>query len=570
MPETGSAPVTISGPITLSRSFDTGGRAAALANYAFDQAAHGNATKFWHFTRNAVRDMYRYDKRAMANIGVGLAITAGVVIAGVATGGIAIGVLAGIAGGKYVLGKIIKHAKSRPNKDWLKNCSSAERQSAADWANALSTNATDGIRRAVDHFRKAEKSAQQLKLASTDGIGTCNDAIRLVSQMAEFIHESDKCRNYLLPTCDLVILILVQYIDMSQAWNTGQSIVFDNAVIKWINEGNHSGCKTCFKNYQSAPNRPGGTGGEKSLDAGKVLKFFQELTVEIEKAMRGHTKAKALTSQLAHAQEGRASDKRRNMLYEAAYKKADSAKALHKFTNAYTRSSATEKAFGLFAVLAEPAAAVGSLFVGDAEAISTVLKGVIKGGITTVETGTNIVGGVMSKVKLENRGKLMIDSVSKRETPKDIKDEGIAVENLIKKVANHYTSAAEYYGEIEKLGGTLVLNSCDAAIGLYAKIAEFTHYMDKMEDDLFKIMSVVVHLAERSIAWSKTEAEVWVELEKVVGKWIADPRGHEECVKNNCYCYGPKRRYNTVGGGFFSRGQKVLAGYDHWLPEKPF
>jgi len=273
---------------------------------------------------------------------------------------------------------------------------------------------------------------------------------------------------------------------------------------------------------------------------------------------------------MAHAQEGRASDKRRNMLYEAAYRKANSAKALNKITNAYTRSSAGEKAFGLFQVLAEPAGAVGSLFVGDSETLSTVLKGVIKGGITSFQTGTNILGSMATKVKLTNRGKLMLDSVAKREPPTNIKEEGIAVENLIKKVANHYISAAGYYKEIEKLGGALVLNSCDAAIGLKAKIAEFIHYMDKMEDDLFKIMSVVVHMAERSINWSQTEAEVWQELEKSINTWLRDPRKHEECIKHNCYCYGPKRKYNTIGGGFFSRGKKQFAGYDHWQPEKPF
>jgi hypothetical protein len=567
MPET--EPLVISKPMALKRDADPGGRVAALTQFAFKQAEHGNADKFWHFTRNAVRDMYRFDKRKLASIGVGLAVTAGVVIAGVATGGIAIGVLAAIAGGKYVLGKIIKNAKSRPNKNWLKNCASAERQSAADWAKALSTNANDGIRRAVDHFRKAEKCAQRLKSADMTGIGTCNDAIRIVNGMADFIHESDKCRNYLLPTCDLVILIMVQYIDMSQAWNTGQSIVFDNAVAKWIKDGDHSNCKTCFKNIQGAQNKPVTDAEGNSVDAGTVLKYFQALTVEIEKAMRGHTATKATTAKLANALEGRASDKRRNMLYEAAYRKADSAKALHKFTNAYTRSSASEKAFGLFQLLAEPAGAVGSLFVGDSEALSTVLKGVIKGGITTLQTGTSVLGNKATKVKLTSRGKLMLHSVAHRPPPASIKDEGIAVEHLIKKVSNHYMDAAGSYKEIEKLGGALVLNSCDAAIGLNAKIAEFIHYMDKMEDDLFKIMGVVVHMAERSLSWSNIEAAVWQELEKTITTWLRDPRKHEECIKHNSYCYGPKRKYTTIGGSFWHKGKKQLSGYDHWQPEKP-
>ena len=86
MPETGGGPSVISKPIQLARGWDSGGRVAALTQFAFEQAAHGKGDKFWHFTRNAVRDMYRYDKRKLASIGVGLAVTAGVVIAGAVSG----------------------------------------------------------------------------------------------------------------------------------------------------------------------------------------------------------------------------------------------------------------------------------------------------------------------------------------------------------------------------------------------------------------------------------------------------------------------------------------------------
>lgn len=605
------------GRITLVRLPDPDGRVASVGQAAYKAVKRGRLKQLWHWTRNKMTSAWRYDVKpeltskvswglagfntSILAVSTGVGVTGAVVsvafppaapIAGICTGGIAL--LLTLS--KFTVNKLVTFgagfSRFRTNADWLKNHGKAEKQQSQDWAIALSSHASDAVRRAVDHFTKAENLAQKLTAEKGREIETCNDVIQRARLYADFIHESDKCRNYLLPIFDLIILTLIDYIGFSKTWNSTERIVYENAVNQWVYQEDHSNCKqTCFYGYFGSGSEP--AKGTVRLEADDVLKFATDMAKEMEKAMRGHFGGKAQAREKAAAQFGQASEKRKNMLYDAVYTRADKIKALHKVTNYWSRTTGKEKFFAGFNVglegisLAGSVAgaglgmAAGGLNLVEQQAAATGTKGVklaLKAALVGIK-GVGALGGFIADKaadklvvpKLSRDGELVLESFVARDTPENLKDEGVAAGDLIKKLADHLNKAVAAHEEMRKtFNGKITIDSCDTALGIGAKVYEFLHYMDKMEVDLIQLLAFANLMAEKSLLWANAEAMAWVELDAAVTKWVANPLVHDACRASHSYCYGAKRMQHTARTGFMHMHKNVVQdGFDHWQPEKP-
>lgn len=606
------------GRTTLVRLPDPDGRVKQVGHAAYEAVKRGRVQQLWHWVRNKMVGAWRYDVKpeltskvgwglagfnaSMLAVSTGVGVTGVVVsvayppaapIAAISCGGIALL----LTFGKFTVNKLVKtvagFSRFRTNADWLKKHEKAEKQQSRDWAIALSSHASDAVRRAVDHFAKAENLAQNLKIRKGREIETCNDVIQRVRLFADFIHESDKCRNYLLPIFDLIILTLIDYIEFSKTWNSTERVVYENAVNHWVYQEDHSRCKNiCFYGYFFGSDSQSDKGTIR-LEADDVLKFATDMAKEMEKAMRGHLSGKAQARGKAAAQFGQASEKRKNMLYDAVYTRADKIKALHKATNYWSRTTRKEKFFDGFNMSLEGISLAGSVagtglgmatgglnLAGQTAAASgtKVVKYALKAALAGIK-GVGALGGFIADKaadklvvpKLSRDGELVLESFVARDTPANLKDEGVAAGDLIKKLADHLNKAVAAHEEMRKtFNGKIVIDSCDTALGIGAKVYEFLHYMDKMEVDLIQLLAFANLMAEKSLLWANAEAMSWVELDAAVTQWVANPLVHDACRASHSHCYGAKRMQHTVRTGFMHLHKSMVQdGFDHWQPEKP-
>jgi hypothetical protein len=202
--------------------------ASTIMSHAYRSVTEGHkwkpvrgAIKFGRFAKHAGGEWWRSQRPtdlAAIGVGVGSAVAVSILSAGIAPAAIA-----GIAGGTYVVKKLVKEVGSergRLNRNWLHNYREAVSHDASNYANTLVLEAKDAIRRAIDHFN-ITRSILHDELKPLDGkeIETCNDAINKAKAAARFIHHSDKTRNYLLPCMDLSIFLLLQYKELTTNWN---------------------------------------------------------------------------------------------------------------------------------------------------------------------------------------------------------------------------------------------------------------------------------------------------------------------------------------------------------------
>ncbi len=231
---------------------------------AFEIVKTGHTGSKVNFLKNAaVISVHTLSTTDKASIGIGLTISAGVVIAGLATGGLAIPVLIGLGASSWAINKAIIAIGadlSRNNRNWLQRFPNAKSSAAKETATFLNCEAGDAIRRAIDHYRMMtnEIIPKELKPQDQSQYDTCEDAINHVKAVARFIHHGDKVRNYTLPVLDMLIFYLEQYDELAKAWIPWES-AFRTAMIKWFSGHSAKSCAATNNDVCYAPNGNVGT-----------------------------------------------------------------------------------------------------------------------------------------------------------------------------------------------------------------------------------------------------------------------------------------------------------------------
>jgi hypothetical protein len=197
---------------------------------------------------SAVRTM---SGSSAASTGVGVAITAGVVIAGIATGGLAIPVLIGLGAGAWAIKKAIAEIGAdynRNNRNWLKRFNGKTAEDNKENAKFLTCESADAIRRAVDHYRMVQDAIlPELQKDDRSQYATCEDAINHIKSVARFIHHADKVRNYTLPALDMLIFYLEQYEGFAIAWKKYEAD-FSAALVEFFRDKHGGGeCVDIFE-----------------------------------------------------------------------------------------------------------------------------------------------------------------------------------------------------------------------------------------------------------------------------------------------------------------------------------
>ena len=165
---------------------------------------------FTHTVSQAIRTTSRGEGAAL---GVGVAVSAGLVIASMAvTGGLSLAVIAGFAGGTYAVKRLLKSSGKRLNRNWLKNYGKAYSYDSKNYASALGTASRDAIRRSIDHYIITKTILKnELRPLKDVKFTTCEVAITYTKAVCRFIHHSDKTRNYLLPCVDVIVFMAMQH-----------------------------------------------------------------------------------------------------------------------------------------------------------------------------------------------------------------------------------------------------------------------------------------------------------------------------------------------------------------------
>ena len=129
---------------------------------------HTGLTK--HFLSNKAKTfLAKWSTESKVSIGTGVAVAVSVTIAGAVTGGIAIPVLIALAASTYALRNAIELIGAdhrRANRNWLQRFPGAKPKQESEMGVFLTVEASDSLRRAVDHFRMMKTIGQEMELAA--------------------------------------------------------------------------------------------------------------------------------------------------------------------------------------------------------------------------------------------------------------------------------------------------------------------------------------------------------------------------------------------------------------------
>ena len=568
--------------------------ASTIVSHAYRSVSEGHtwkpargAIKFGRFVKHSVGETWRSTRRGdLAAIGIGLGSGAAVAVAGtVLTGGLAPAAIAGIAGGTYLVRKLVQNVsfeRGRLNRNWLHNYSQAASHDASNYANTLGVEAKDAIRRAIDHYN-ITRSILHDELKPLDGkeIETCNDAINKAKATARFIHHSDKTRNYLLPCMDLSIFLLLQYKELTTSWNryNGHLETSLEAYFEHHARVRSLGCTQGGKCYLShstlaPPLRPLYTDGfaspsfeapkaDNSVDAGgssiDIMKLVNALATgsvkSIEQAMtRNAYKPKASWNfhsaiPQIHVQNVTFLGMR---LIQDAYAAADRpgylAQVGRKVRHAVSRRTRGEIAIDVLGELVAAGSAANA-FIPSME-IGKILKAtvdgaaLIRGGITGTTTLASVIAGsavLSSNGELAASSGLMDWTLVENSSGDAVLAAGVKVQEVITKTGTHFLEAFEACKALEQWGGR-PLESCDDAWEFSVALAAALYHMKKMERYLMTTLSLLAHIGDETVKWSEYEPLLWGKMEEEIADWMDQPGLHHDCLAAHTHCYGPMRQ----------------------------
>ncbi|QCP52072.1 hypothetical protein FAZ95_23035 [Trinickia violacea] len=557
-----------------------------------------------HFLSNTVKtSLAKMGTETKVSIGTGVAVAVGVTIASIATGGLALGVLIGLGAGSYLLKNIIEKIGAelnRPSRNWLKNFPSAKPKQDAEMGAFLTVEASDSLRRAVDHFRMMKTIGDEIKNATTHHFVSCEDAINYAKAVSRFIHHSDKVRNYTLPSLDLLIFYLGQYEELTKIWGVEEAKI-SAALQTWFeNHGDGRCCphgdskNVCYATSFADPNAmPFKRHAEATrtlpasfppvppapADANAVL--ISEILADLEarrakiiagmhasnNATRNYS-ADRLTTMTTHVVTrdragvsvgGPVTDEmhvvRLNKLLDAVWRQVDRpgyfVRAARRAEHWYTRRTRSEKAGALISELL----AVGSIFVpfvGEANALTKLGQSAISSSITTAvlvgdKVGLNLLKGSDG---IAIRSNLLAHELVEAHATTEIREAAAGVEKVMSKLMLHFGKAAKAIESIQN--SPPAIESCNDAMAWSTKVAEIVLQMEKVSRYAGPCVGMVHVLTNQCYAWTEAESDVWWEMESNVAEWLRTPAAHEHCRIGGTKCYGPK--HHLAGANFLGRG----------------
>jgi hypothetical protein len=598
--------------------------AATLMTHAYHRVSLGHKNKLGRFMSHKAGEAWRTSTKGdVAATSIGLGVGAGIFItASVLTGGLLPGVIAGIAGGSYLVKKAVKTISfdyGRLNRNWLHNYQRASSMDAQNYADGLGIEARDAIRRAIDHYNITRDVIQkELKPIYDKDFHTCNDAINRAKATARFIHHSDKTRNYLLPCIDLSILLLLQYKELSDKWNRVQA-QFDANLEAWfeyhdstlIGHCNRDNKELCYGSTSSGsitPRRPhssssgapsGGGSGRigavnlegNSIDILDMVNALAEGSVKsIQNAMTRNGIKPAATRNFHSVMPemsphealaaGRGNEKRFKQLIDDAYAAADRPGYLgqirRRMGHSISRRTKGEIALDLFSEVVD-LGSVATPFIPNlpvGEILKTTVNGgsLIRGGITGTTSLGSILGGVASFKSNEQaaiKSGLIDWGLVESTTSDTVIAAGVKIENLITKAGTHFHEAIEACRAIESVAGKQI-GTCREAWEFGKAMAEVVHHMRKMEKYLMTSLSLIAFLGDETVKWSSYEATLWREMEDAVADWMSEPGVHRTCREAGSHCYGPHVTQVVRGGSLnnllHGRFDNIVS---HERPHKP-
>jgi hypothetical protein len=554
---------------------------------------HTGLTK--HYLSNKAKTfLAKWSTESKVSIGTGVAVAVSVTIAGAVTGGIAIPVLIALAASTYALKNAIELIGGdyrRANRNWLQRFPSAKPKEEAEMGVFLTVEASDSLRRAVDHFRMMKTIGQEMKDAAKPDFVSCEDAINYAKAVSRFIHHGDKVRNYTLPVLDLLIFYLDQYAKISERWTEVDSRITES-LQRWFEQHGNARCcaggdkDVCyatsfadplalpFKRHAEATEPltecAGAMGPAPELPgAVKVSEVLERMRAAREKIVASmHATANASWNYSAERPVvmtrvragGAVADvmhrRRLETLLDAVWRQVDRpgyfVRAARRAEHWYTRTTRSEK---IGAVISE-LLALGTIFVpfvGEANELTKLGQSAVSSSITSGvlvgdKVGINLLKGVDGPAV---RSRLLDHvRVSASVTRQIGTEEGAGVEKLMSKLMLHFRKAAEALDALEK--SPPVIESCNDAMALSTKVAEIVSQMEKVSRYAGPCVGIVDVLCSHCHKWTTEEMDLWWEMETTIAEWLRDDSAHEHCRIANTKCYGAK--HHRSGTNFLGRG----------------
>ena len=545
-----------------------------------------------HFLSNKARTfLAKWSTENKISMGTGLAVAVGVTIASVATGGIAIPVLIAIGASTYALKNAIQSIGAdvkRANRNWLKRFPSA--QQASDMGGVfLTVEASDALRRAVDHFRMMETIRQEVN-ATVGRFGNCEAAINHVKAVSRFVHHSDKVRNYTLPVLDLLIFYLDQYEQLTTKWAVEEP-KFSASLQTWFEKHGEACCcpdgghtDVCYAppvlgpfampakrhaeaiaalpaSFEPVPPAPGSPG---AVEIGRLvagMKAARDKIVagmhESDSATWNYSAERPVTTRARAGAPANEHMLRRRLeaLIDAVWRQVDRpgyfARATRRAEHWYTRTTGSEKAGALLSEFV----AVGSIFlpfVGEANALTQLGQSAISGSTNAAvlvgdKVGLNLLKGADG---IAIKSSLLDYKLVESHAATEIREAGAGVEKLMSKLMLHFRKAGEALDALRN--SQPVIESCNDAMAFSTKIAEIVAQMDKVSRYAGPCVGIVDVLCKQCDDWTVMERELWRGMENRVAEWLRDDIGHEHCRIAGTKCYGAK--HHLTGANFLGRG----------------
>ncbi len=459
----------------------------------------------------------------------------------------------------------------------------------------LMEDSCDSIRRAVDHFRKTGRAANEVaKTIQTTHMGqytNCSEVVKMAKQQMKFIHELQKTERYLVPALDLAILLRNTQSALCKKWR-GMQNSYTNALGNFFLTGDHSSCNFCYAPEGRSPLPRKGLNGGGAMARIGVLHYgdrAEALDDEVKRLVQMREVFGTdlrLTVRPPRDIDGMARQRYAALLVDAArhYDKPDFAKRTrHYVSNYISRTTRGEKFLQVFnrssaLALGVGTASVGSVFntgvvvphivapLQDAIKIPhglvsglqlSSLNSLVDGAVdkvgakvasftgSAVKTSVNLTAkGVVEGAKLGTKIVTgLVESEPDELSGERIKKTGKHIgDSMFKKVARHLQQAADALQTIE--GTSYRLSGCEGAMAFGADVGEFIWHLDKSIRYLDHCMKLVDHMARGVEAWSAMEGELWVSVEATSMQFLS--RGCKNCACHDktlglsfSACYGP-------------------------------
>lgn len=519
------------------------------------------------------------EKKAYVKLG----LTVGVGVTGALTGGLGIGFLMGLAGGKWVISKLIEAGFTqwtlKTLRHWAANNPEVQTMVSANKARAISDVAKQGLRRGIDHFLKARAMQNNSDMSELLSLRyeSCSDAVLHCHWISSFMHEADKARNYILPCLDLLYVVFDSYRTMTEEWDK----VFDairERCAEWIARSNHSACSGfCLewirdikdiydlKELGLVTNVDKDTNGAKEVDIDQVLDTIKEIrdrmvtlysTAAPEPNYGGiFTINHNLPLSMFMGQSSGVKE-RVDCLINDVYNKVEKhnifIRASHRLRNWNTRKLPVEKALGVTGDLID----VGTTLFGPGW---NLFSGMGKTGISLAKKGGTLVNLLQSAgfgaISLKKGGKDTPAATlcPSPESLEELKGKGLKASDVITDMTRAYVDGLKKAREAQALAKKDI-GKCLDIWKIALKCGESQHAFAKMQGLALAVLTIAHPMGIECVAWSQIEKQYWADMKGQIARWLVLEDGyagrHGRCGK---VCYSrnespmnnrmPKKRF---------------------------